>query len=489
MTPAESRRRALEAPQELAQKFSRNPETLSLASTDYGHIVYKTPWAVFEPSSIVDIATLISFSNSLPIPFTIATRGRGHSVLGQTMTRDGVVLNMTHLNDHFTDINNASVSAFSITCLPLGFCYADAGGEQLWTDLLSVTLKLGLTPHALTNYLYLTIGGTISNAGISGRTFRVGPQISNVLELDVITGKGEFVTCSPLINSELFYAVLGGLGQFGLFWLHLLYTNFTTFSRDQEYLISLNDTIAPDFVDGQVLLSNQDQPDLSSYSTSDQPRVTSLIKQYGIVYVLELVKYYDNNSQSRVEQEVENLVKGLNFLPKFRFKKNASYEEFIDRVHAAELYALRPRGLWDVPHPWLNMFVPSSRIVDFNEGVFKGIILKQNISPGTCLVYPMKRNKWDGRMSAVIPDEDVFYSVNLFHYVSASYNVKDYEAQNQKILEFCKDAGIKIKEYLAGNKTHQQWVEHFGSKWKLFEERKLEFDPKRILSPGQGIFQ
>jgi hypothetical protein len=36
--------------------------------------------------------------------------------------------------------------------------------------------------------LYLTVGGTLSNAGISGQTFRFGPQISNVHELDVITG-------------------------------------------------------------------------------------------------------------------------------------------------------------------------------------------------------------------------------------------------------------------------------------------------------------
>lgn len=32
----------------------------------------------------------------------------------------------------------------------------------------------------------------------------------------IFTGKGEFVTCSPQKDSELFYAVLGGLGQFGI---------------------------------------------------------------------------------------------------------------------------------------------------------------------------------------------------------------------------------------------------------------------------------
>ena len=42
--------------------------------------------------------------------------------------------------------------------------------------------------------------------------------------------------------------------------------------------------------------------DLSFYPTSDQPRITSLVTQYGIVYTLELVKYYDNSSQAHVDE-------------------------------------------------------------------------------------------------------------------------------------------------------------------------------------------
>ena len=93
-----------------------------------------------------------------------------------------------------------------------------------------------------------------------------------------------------------------------------------------------------------------------------------------------------------IEQEVGNLVKGLKFVPTFMFQKDVTYEEFLDRVHIEELI-LRSKGLWDVPHPWLNMFIPKSRISDFNEGVLKGIILKQNIYAGIVLVYPMNRNK------------------------------------------------------------------------------------------------
>ncbi|KAL2327197.1 hypothetical protein Fmac_020624 [Flemingia macrophylla] len=72
-------------------------------------------------------------------------------------------------------------------------------------------------------------------------------------------------------------------------------------------------------------------------------------------------------------------------------KRNASYEEFLERIHTVELTETQ-LGQWDIPHVWLDMFIPSSRISDFNEGVLKGIVLKQNLSPGNSVIYSMNRN-------------------------------------------------------------------------------------------------
>ena len=86
------------------------------------------------------------------------------------------------------------------------------------------------------------------------------------------------------------------------------------------------------------------------------------------------------------------MFKGLRFLPGLIFTKDVTLVDFLDRVHKGEL-DLQAKGLWDVPHPWLNLFVPKSRISDFNSGVFKDIILKSNQTIGPLLVYPMIRNK------------------------------------------------------------------------------------------------
>jgi cytokinin dehydrogenase len=75
--------------------------------------------------------------------------------------------------------------------------YADVGGGALWVEVLEECLKAGLAPRSWTDYLYLTVGGTLSNGGISGQAFKHGPQISNVLQLEVVTGTYRNCACCP----------------------------------------------------------------------------------------------------------------------------------------------------------------------------------------------------------------------------------------------------------------------------------------------------
>lgn len=166
----------------ISHKLHDDPEAIQLASKDYGNLVHNFPLAVFHPSSIYDIASLIKLSYNSSVPFHIAARGQGHSTRGQAMASDGVVVDMAGFREGKHGVG------ISVSLDPFVGYYADVGGEQLWVDVLHATLEHGLAPVSWTDYLYLTVGGTLSNAGISGQTFRYGPQISNVHEMDVVTG-------------------------------------------------------------------------------------------------------------------------------------------------------------------------------------------------------------------------------------------------------------------------------------------------------------
>lgn len=167
---------------DFSSKLRFDPESIDSASTDYGHMVHNSPSAVLYPTSVHDITGLISFAFKSTINFTVSARGRGHSTRGQSMADNGVVVDMKSLREA-NRVGGVRVSRSET----LG-SYADVGGEQLWIDVLRETMKHGLAPVSWTDYLYLSVGGTLSNAGISGQSFRYGPQISNVFEMDVVTG-------------------------------------------------------------------------------------------------------------------------------------------------------------------------------------------------------------------------------------------------------------------------------------------------------------
>nr|GEV39811.1 cytokinin dehydrogenase 5 [Tanacetum cinerariifolium] len=475
-----------------------DPNTMKSVSTDFGKMTHSEPTAVLRPNSVSDISNIIKYSYESSHGFAVSARGHGHSINGQSQAANGVVIEMMGINKVPPQVNEDMM-------------YVDVWGGELWIDVLESALKHGLAPKSWTDYLYLTVGGTLSNAGISGQAFNHGPQISNVHEMDVVTGKGDIVTCSVDKNPELFHAVLGGLGQFGIItrarialepspqrvrWIRVLYSNFSAFTHDQEYLISLHDQPQSqkfDYVEGFVIVDKGliNNWRSSFFSPKNPVKISSMKAGGDVLYCLEITKnYYDWSNPDSIDQEVEALLKKLSYIPSSEFTTNLPYVDFLDRVHKAEL-KLRSKGLWDVPHPWLNLFVPKSRIDDFDKGVFNGIL--GNKTSGPILIYPMNRNKWDEQSSVVTPNEDVFYLVALLRSAldngEETLTLKHLSDENRKILKFCNESQIKVKQYLPHYTTQEDWMDHYGHKWPQIYQTKMEFDPRRILATGQKVFE
>ncbi|GMH03586.1 hypothetical protein Nepgr_005425 [Nepenthes gracilis] len=484
--------------------ISVDASDMEAAAVDFGGTSRAEPLAVLHPASTEDVVKLVKAANGKG--FTVSARGHGHSINGQAQAENGVVIEMSVRRreaEKRTSPPRPRVNERER--------YVDVWGGELWIEVLRAALEYGLAPKSWTDYLYLSVGGTLSNAGISGQAFNHGPQITNVHQLDVVTGRGELMTCSDKENQELFHAVLGGLGQFGIItrarialepaphrvrWIRALYSNFSEFTEDQEYLISLHGEAASkkfDYVEGFVIVEEGLINNWRSsffFSPRGHPlNISSLAPDGGVLYCLEIAKNYLQSSADTVDQEIEALMKKLNFIAGSIFSTDLSYVDFLDRVHKAEL-KLRSKGLWDVPHPWLNLFVPKSRIADFDRVVFKGIL--GNKSSGPILIYPMNRKKFDDQMSLVTPEEDIFYLVALLRSALKGGDELPTLAylnnQNSQILEFCYGAHINIKHYLPHYGTRHEWMDHFGEKWIQFHKMKMEYDPQHVLATGQRIF-
>nr|GMC89139.1 cytokinin dehydrogenase 6-like [Ipomoea batatas] len=402
-------------------------ENNEFAARDFGNRYHLLPLAVLHPKSVADISTTIKhvWQMGPGSELTVAARGHGHSLQGQAQAHQGIIINMESLRGG--DIMRVHEGRFP---------YVDVPAGELWINVLHETLKYGLAPKSWTDYLHLTVGGTLSNAGISGQAFRHGPQISNVHQLEVVTGKGEVVTCSEEQNADLFHGVLGGLGQFGIItrarislepapkmvkWIRVLYSDFFTFSRDQERLISAENTF--DYIEGLVIKNRSGLMNnwRASFNPKDPAQAKQFVSDGRTLFCLELTKNFDPNNAESVTK-----------------KSLAIF---------CEIQAM---------------------------ALFSSI-------------------QWDNRTSFVPPEEDIFYLVAFLSQANPTSTGTDGLAhiltQNQRVLDFCEDAHLGVKQYLPHYKTQEQWRAHFGPRWEVFVQRKSTYDPLAILAPGQGIFR
>lgn len=481
-------------------------DKVELGASDFGGLRHQRPCAIVYPATVDDIVRVMRALYRLP-NVTVAARGNGHSINGQAQALHGVVINMRSLKD-------PSSASVTVGREPDGTFYADVGAGRLWIEVLDATLRHSpqpLTPRTWPDYLHLTVGGTLQNAGVGGQTFKHGPQISNVTKLDVITVSGELKSCSPMQNAELFYASLGGLGQFGIVtkariilepapqkvrWIRLVYVDFKEFTADQERLIGAAAQKKPsfDYIEGFVIANNSDPAVGWAQATLPEgaPFNHRLLPHNAgpMLYCLELAKYYSACDAPTLGQQVAALTRGLGCVDGLHFQVDVSYRDFLNRVHAGEP-KLRDAGLWDAPHPWMCLFVPRSHMVAFDALIFKHPKLLRKGVGGPILVYPMLRSKWDSRTSTVIPDEEVFYLVALLRFNLPSPRgptVESLVAENEEIVRLAKAAGVHLKYYLPHFSRQVEWQDHFGSKWNHFRLLKTKWDPQAVLSPGLCLF-
>ncbi|HKE75577.1 MAG TPA: FAD-binding oxidoreductase [Acidimicrobiales bacterium] len=158
----------------------------------------RRPAAVVQARDAADVVAAVAAAREAGID--IAVRGGGHSVPGFGTVDDGLVIDMSGLHDVHVDPANSR---------------ARVGGGATWGDVDHATHAFGLA----------TTGGIISTTGVAGLTLgggigylarAYGLSCDNLLSADVVTADGKLVTASDYQNEDLFWALRGGGGNFGV---------------------------------------------------------------------------------------------------------------------------------------------------------------------------------------------------------------------------------------------------------------------------------
>jgi FAD/FMN-containing dehydrogenase len=164
----------------------------------YNAMIERRPAVIVRPAGVADVITGINFARAQRLD--LAIRGGSHNVAGFATCDNGMVIDLSSMKGIRVDPVKRTVRA-------------EAGCT--WGDLDHATHAFGLA----------TPGGLISTTGIAGLTLgggfghltrKYGLCCDNLLSADIVTADGQFRTVSATENSDLFWALRGGGGNFGV---------------------------------------------------------------------------------------------------------------------------------------------------------------------------------------------------------------------------------------------------------------------------------
>lgn len=430
-----------------------DPASLAAVSDDFGHIIQQTPIAVLQPGSTKDIVKIIRYANRFGIE--VAMRGQGHTTYGQAQVNGGVVVDSATLNK----IHRISSTEVVV----------DAGVQLL--DLLTATLDWGLTPKVFTDYLGLSVGGLLQVGGIGGHTQHFGLFADNVLEVRAILGKGVPTVCSPTAKPRLFNSLLGGLGQFGLI-VQATLPLIPAPTNARVYQLS--------YTSLQQYIADQDRVVIDGRFSYLEGQVVPNPSGTGWTYLLEAASYYmppefPNDSLLLSDLSPDGEIVTSEF----------SYFDWQNRL-APVVASLQESGVWEFPHPWLNLFLPSTQVESYIQTVLQNLTPSEVNDP--ILLYPFLRSKLT-RPFIKTPDEEIIYFFGILRTAPPDPDVVNaMVAANRSLFEQARDRGGKNYPINAFPFSQEDWVEQFDESWDAFQQRKVLLDPQNILTPGQGIF-
>ena len=164
----------------------------------YNAYIDKSPALIARPANADEVAAVIAFARRHDLP--LAVRGGGHNGAGLGSVDDGVVVDMSRFKDITVDPEGRTVKV---------------GGGCVWGEVDQATNAYGMaTPSGIISTT--GVGGLTLGGGMGHLSRRCGLAIDNLLEADMVLADGRQVTVNTEQHPDLFWAIRGGGGNFGI---------------------------------------------------------------------------------------------------------------------------------------------------------------------------------------------------------------------------------------------------------------------------------
>lgn len=178
--------------------LTANDQEYDQARRVWNGMIDRRPLVIVRPTGIADVMHAVRFARENQIP--VCVRGGGHSVAGKSVVDDAMMIDLSLMNS--VHVNPGARSAVT------------QGGA-----------KWSVFDRECERFQLATTGGVISTTGVCGLTLggglgwlmgKHGLSCDNVVSADLVSADGAHLTVSPSQNEDLFWAIRGGGGNFGI---------------------------------------------------------------------------------------------------------------------------------------------------------------------------------------------------------------------------------------------------------------------------------
>src|SRR5580692_1043573 len=164
----------------------------------YNAMIDKHPAAIARCRDTADVISCVRFAREHDLE--VAVRGGGHNAAGLGVADDALVIDLSLLRSTTVSPDDHSVRV---------------DGGCTWGDVDHATVAFGMaTPSGF--LASPGVGGLTLGGGIGYLSRRFGLTVDNLLAADVVLADGTLVTASPASHPDLFWALRGGGGNFGV---------------------------------------------------------------------------------------------------------------------------------------------------------------------------------------------------------------------------------------------------------------------------------
>ncbi|THK38247.1 FAD-binding oxidoreductase [Ensifer sp. MPMI2T] len=209
--------------------LTENDATYDEARTIWNGMIDRKPALIVQCAGAADVINAVRFAAENGL--LVAVRGGGHNIAGNAVCDGGLMIDLSPMKSVRVD------AATKRAWVEPGATLADVDNE---TQAFRLALPTGI--NSTTGIAGLTLGG-----GFGWLTRKFGLTLDNLLSVDVVTANGELVRASPTEHRDLFWALRGGGGNFGV----VTAFEFQLHELDTQVLAGL---VVHPFADAQAVL-------------------------------------------------------------------------------------------------------------------------------------------------------------------------------------------------------------------------------------------